>query len=160
MPQQTAASHTARRSKATEKATAALLRQERFRGMIYDPSRTDEGILAAALAADYSLFMTSMGYSHEGRDIDTIIAEPMRDLEEILPKALDLVIDKVAFLLPVEDLVTEKMHRLVDKTPLARIYLIQDKLTYRPRKMAWYVWHKGWIEAPVLRWLGDKEPSC
>lgn len=149
-----------RRTAATSYATARLFSKERFYGGVYEPFRIDEGIIKAAHTNGYSIFMTSIGLlNYDRHDIDNIIGEPSfhpkvgPTITALLEKSLDLALHKVAFLMPLESIADPEMIDLATRTPLARIYIMESRLKYRKGVMAWYLWERGWLESPALRWI-------
>ncbi len=144
-----------RRSNSTSRATIALLERERFRGEIFEPLRADEGIVVGANKKGFAVFTTSLGLlGYDRYDITNIITEPTtNNITELVRKALDVALRKVAFLMPLEVMATNEMQSLSAVTPLARVYMIEKHLIHRPRVMAWYIWERGWCEPPVFRWI-------
>ncbi len=132
-------------------ATQALLRRERFVGEIYEAYRHDDGICEAFVANGNAVYMTCHDFLTETRGCTNVATEPPSELgDAYVRKALELVTGKVAMLLPVVWMATEKMRTLVAETPLARVYILTKRLRFRKEPMAWFVFEKGHFETPII----------
>lgn len=147
--------NTRRSADSSAEATRALLKHERFVGTVYEPVRYDTGIEEAVHANGNALFMTSIGLlDYDRPDITNIITEPRpEDAAAFAHKAVDLVTHLAAFLLPLDFLASADAKTLFAGLPLARVYVLGMRLACRKGPMAWYVFEKGRLDAPIIRWI-------
>lgn len=160
-------------------ATDVLLKNEEFVGSVYDPACGIGTIPIRAWCA---------GLPAEGADIvdrgagfpvvdfltcdlparvDNIICNPPYKLaERFLPRALAMARRKVAFLLRLAFLESERRHAVFTSTPLARVLVFSQRVSMPPGgsgaeadggkiAYAWFVWdHRHRIgKRPELDWL-------
>jgi hypothetical protein len=142
-------------------ATESLLRRERFVGEVYEPWHSDDGIADAIVQNGNAVFITSIDLRDYDRRVKNIVTEPplvvgcqrLDGGEVTVRKGLELASGKIAVLLPVAWMAGPASRRLFAETPIARIYVLTRKLRFRPGRMAWYVFEKGVIEPPQIRWI-------
>lgn len=135
-------------------ATQELLKCERFVGQVYLPAPQSDGMDKIIFANGNALFLTSSNFLEYECHYPNVICEPPKDkITEWTYRALDVAFAKTAFLLPVSFMETEEAKDLVDNTPLARVYILTKHLPFRRGGSAWFVWEKGNLEAPRIRWI-------
>lgn len=135
-------------------AIQELLKYERFVGQIYEPCRRDEGIGRVLVNHGNPLFTTSLDFLEFDCSFANVVGEPDLGLAiSWTNRALELVYKKVAFLLPLRFLEGKPAKALFEKTPLVGIYVITRRLPGRRGTYAWFVWEKGNIERPFIRWI-------
>lgn len=135
-------------------ATEELLKCERFVGPVYNPGRRDNGIIEALLKNGKSSFCTSADFLVYDCHYPNVISEPYPAIAVAwVHRAMHVTDDKVAFLLPLRFMETMEFKELIDKTPFARIYVLTKHLPIRKGCSAWFVWQKGHVEQPAIRWI-------
>lgn len=135
-------------------ATQELIKRERFVGQCYLPGADHQGIGQVLFGKGNSLFITSCDFLEYEARYPNILCEPIADVAlSWAYRAVDLAFQKVAFLLPVRFMETEDAKVLFDKTPIARVYVLTKRLLLRRGASAWFVWEKGHLEAPKIRWI-------
>lgn len=131
-----------------------LLSHERIIGQVYDPFRHDDGIGEACIKHGNAVLWSSVDFLSYDQGLINVVSEPRPDLGEAYARqALSLVTAKVVLLLPVQWMTGANIKKMIEETPLCRVYILTRKMRYRPRPMAWYVFEKGNFEPPVIRWL-------
>ena len=102
---------------------------------------------------------------------DIITNPPYSIATEFVEHALDISMDsvKVAMLLKIQFLETKKRLALFRKYPPKFIYVFTNRIACAKNGnfngessavcYAWFVWKKGSISEPVVRWIGDTSAS-
>lgn len=158
-------------------ATLALLQVETFDECIWEPACGDGAISDVLKSEGYKVTETDL--NNHGRGIvgldfldqtwclqKQIVTNPPFNLaEEFIQKAVDLGIDKFAYLGKLQFLEGQKRSRLLEQSGLARVWVFRNrlKLTRNCVKMknggmiafAWYVFEKGYTGKPVLGWVEE-----
>lgn len=100
-------------------------------------------------------------------DGDIITNPPYRFAKEFVEKSLTLIEDghKVAMLLKVQFLESKKRMELFKNNPPKRIYIWSGRMTCAlngdfesikhgsPMMFAWFVWDKGFVGDPIIKWI-------
>jgi hypothetical protein len=158
-------------------ATEALLRVEKFEGTIWEPA-CGEGAMSKVLQAHgYDVISTDLvnrGYGQYPIDFlmeykktaQNIVTNPPFKLAiPFVEKSLSLTTGKVAMLLKLTFLETQKRRKLFDSTPIARVYIFSERVTMQRGRQttvddtggmiayAWYVWEHGYTGKPTLDWI-------
>ena len=158
-------------------ATRKLLDHELFDEVIWEPAAGDGAISQVLKTACYDVISSDLndyGYGSSGvdflleqrRQADCIVTNPpYRLAEEFIKHAIDLNVDKHAWLLRLSFLEGQKrFERLFRKDPPARVHVFSQRLTIwrgdeepRPHSgttaYAWYVWERGYTGSTQLGWL-------
>lgn len=158
-------------------ATLALLANESFPGVVWEPACGDGAIsrLIKDLGTTTEMISTDLvdrGYGEAGRDffeecrmVDHIVTNPPYALaERFVRHSLDQTTGKVAMLLKLQFLEGAKRKALFAETPLARVYVFSKRLSmFRNGEQgnyssgmiafAWFVWDHSYKGEPVIRWL-------
>jgi hypothetical protein len=132
-------------------ATEKLFEYEKFHGQVYVPDRNDNGIENVIVKHGGSTFNTSIGFLDYDARYPNVIGEPPPKLAHLyVKKAIDVSFDKVAFLLPVNFMHTQKTKTLFDETCLIHVYILTKRIVFRPSIMAWFVWQKNnWAQTKL-----------
>jgi hypothetical protein len=159
-------------------ATHALLGRETFDGDILEPACGDGAISRVLEVAGHRVRSTDLvarGYGESGLDFvlfaypysaaNIITNPPFYLAERFVERALAHASRKVAFLLKLTFLEGGARSRLLESTPLARIWVFRNRLTFplpnaeNPQAnggmfaFAWFVWEHGHQGPPSLGWL-------
>lgn len=135
-------------------ATQELISRERFVGQIYLPGQKGSGMESILFCNGNYLFMTSADFLEYEHHCPNIVCEPSPKVAiPWVHRALDLAFNKIAFLLPTRFMESVEAKNLFDKTPLVRVYILTKHLPFRRGASAWFVWEKGNLEAPKIRWI-------
>jgi hypothetical protein len=99
-------------------------------------------------------------------DGDIITNPPYKYAKEFVEKSLEIINDgnKVAMLLKIQFLESEKRKELFEKYPPKKIYVFRNRIDCwkngeKPKKQskavcyAWYIWKKGYKGETILRWI-------
>lgn len=153
--------------------TRALLMNETFEGGIWEPC-AGYGDMSNVLKEQYVVIATTL---HEGRNgvaggydffgFDKSIAPnivtnpPYHCVNEFVIHALDLKPRKMALLLNINFLGSEKRRQLIfSKNPFARIVMLSNRVSFYPvgwegartsttQNYAWFIWESGAPSAPI-----------
>lgn len=157
-------------------ATRALLEVEKFEGAIWEPACGDGAMSKVLEAAGYEVVSTDLidrGYGEGGRDFlcewlalapNVISNPPFKWAMLFIERALQLTTGKVAMFLRLGFLEGGKRGRWFPTTPLARVYVFSNRITFKKREradraeggvvaFAWYVWEHGHEGPPTLHWI-------
>jgi len=159
-------------------AISALLAVERFDGRILEPCCGDGAISRVLEEAGYEVHSTDLidrGYGVGGLDFlspaypatgcENIVTNPPYRLAlEFVEKSLSLTSGKVAMLLRLAFLETERRRKLFERTPLARVHVFSRRITMHPAGIprnqgkgmiafAWFVWDHRHLGAPTVNWI-------
>lgn len=155
-------------------ATEALLRVERFPGVIWEPACGDGAICKVLEQAGYTVIATDLidrGYGEGGRDFfaesrtvnHVITNPPYKYAEQFVRHALAQSDGKVAMLLKLQFLEGQKRKKFFAEHPPKSVYVFSNRLKmYRDGEdtgktsmlaFAWFVWEKGNLVEPNIRWL-------
>jgi hypothetical protein len=157
-------------------ATRALLGVEQFDGDVLEPACGDGAISRLFAAAGHRVISTDLvdrGYGEAGLDFTSLVYPhraanvvtnpPFFLAERFLTQALDHSTRKVAMLLKLNFLEGIARSRLLERTPLARIWVFRDRVTFPVPNakqaskgmfaFAWFVWEHGHAGAPSLGWV-------
>lgn len=138
----------------TIRATELLVERERFVGTVYVPTMEDHGIQSVLVSKGVSTFTTSADFlAYDCRYPNVIDILPARLGDSYARRAVHIVFQKVALLLPVRFMETKKAKQLFSETPLVRVYVVTEKIPYRTGTHAWFVWEKGNLASPKIRWI-------
>lgn len=168
-------------------AVEELLKREKFSKYILEPA-VGGGSIAEVMKSHghivQSMDIVDRGYEGtEVRDFlqtskndlicspDIITNPPYSIATEFVEHALDISMDsvKVAMLLKIQFLETKKRLTLFRKYPPKFIYVFTNRIACAKNGnfngessavcYAWFVWKKGSISEPVVRWIGDTSAS-
>jgi len=154
-------------------ATTALLERETFGQDVWEPACGNGAISEVLKRERYRVISSDIvdrGYGRvedflrSTRRSESIVTNPpFKFAEEFVRKALAVTTHKVAMLLPLSFLESQKRYRLFQKTPLETVYVFSRRLSLyrggieRPSSGAvpygWFVWRHGYRGKPRLRWL-------
>lgn len=155
-------------------ATEALLRVERFSGLIWEPACGDGAICKVLEDYGYTVAATDLidrGWGEAPHDFLTsnrtseniITNPPFKLAEPFLRHALNQTTGKVALLCKLQWLEGGKRKAMFEKSPLARVYVFSKRLTMTRNgetmanggmiAFAWYVFEHGYKGDPTLHWL-------
>ncbi len=158
-----------------EYAVKALLEKEQFEGAIWEPACGLGDISRVLSDSGYQVISTDlvdMGFGRGGRDFlketyllaPNIITNPPYKLAgQFVQHAIDLRVEKAAFLLKLSFLEGVGRRGLFHYNPPAWIYVFSKRLQltrngekYRNRGMiafAWFVWVRGYHGSPMVGWI-------
>ena len=157
-------------------ATEALLSVERFSGSIRECACGDGAISKVLEAHGYEVKSSDLvdrGYGESPVDfmgvpvsasVANVVTNPPYSLaEEFVGQALRVTSEKVAMLLKLTFLESERRRRLFESTPLARVHVFSKRLTLMRNgamvgsggmiAFAWFVWEHGYNGRPYIGWL-------
>ena len=157
-------------------ATEALLSVERFHGDIWECACGDGAMSRVLETYGHKVKSTDLidrGYGQAPVDflsvpvkgsVANVVTNPPYSLaEEFVRKALHVSTAKVAMLLKLTFLESERRHRMFESTPLTRVYVFSRRLTLMrngaaPRSggmiaFAWFVWEHGYTGRPQIGWV-------
>ena len=153
--------------------TEQLLEVEKMVGSVLEPARGNGAISRMIGACESYDLKTGRNFLKEKRQFNTIITNPPFSLaQEFILKAKQVATKKIIFLLPLSYLHGKKRYDTIwtDKDfPLARIYVftrypllgetLRQDGKYNTGMMvyAWYVWEKGYVGEPVIKWLDNNK---
>ena len=168
-------------------AVEELLKREKFSRYILEPAVGGGSI--AEVMKSYGHIVQSMDIvdrGYEGTEVrdflqtskndlicspDIITNPPYSIATEFVEHALDISMDsvKVAMLLKIQFLETKKRLTLFRKYPPKFIYVFTNRIACAKNGnfngessavcYAWFVWKKGSISEPIVRWIGDTSVS-
>ena len=159
-----------------EIATRRLLDVEMFDEQIWEPAAGDGAIAKVLKTACYDVISSDLndyGYCESGIDFlleqkraaDHLVSNPPYKLaEEFIRHAIDLGVDKHAWLLRLSFLEGQKRYqRLFQDFPPIRVHVFSQRLTiWRGDQeisssgtvaYAWFVWRATYTGSPQLGWL-------
>jgi len=160
-----------------EIATRRLLDVEMFDEQIWEPAAGDGAIAKVLKTACYDVISSDLndyGYCESGIDFlleqkraaDHLVSNPPYKLaEEFIRHAIDLGVDKHAWLLRLSFLEGQKRYqRLFQDSPPIRVHVFSQRLTMwrgdeEARNVggttayAWFVWRATYTGSPQLGWL-------
>lgn len=159
-------------------AIEALLKNEKFEGTILEPcsgagaiSKVLEQhgyeVISSDIRNDPEVYGTQSCdiFDYENFEVDNIITNPpFKYAQEIVEKSLELTTKKVAMLLKLVFLESERRYDFFQNTPLKNIYVFCKRITMYPQgtekpknsgtiAYAWYVWEHGYEGDPVIKWI-------
>jgi hypothetical protein len=160
-------------------ATEELLKREKFNGIILEPC-SGAGAISKVLERQYqvqSQDIQTAEYIYGDRgvnfltwdgEVDNIVTNPPYNLsEKIIWKALEVSRKKVAVIMKLAFLESEKRYRLFTTTPFKKVYVFCKRVQMYPHGQsgpksgtiayAWYVWDKDYIGKPTLDWISIKQ---
>lgn len=148
--------------------TWLLLENEKLEGTILEPAKGNGAISNIVGGTSYDI---EKDFLKETEQYDTIITNPPFSLaQEFILKAKEIARKKIIFLLPLSYLHGKKRFDTIwtDKSfPLSRIYvftrypMLGEKLREDGKHntgmmvYAWYVWEKGYVGEPIIKWLDN-----
>jgi len=169
------------------KATLALLEREEFEGMIWEPASGD-GAISTLLEAKYgkenvmSSDIQTADHVHGRKGVDflkcnipypevkCIITNPPYKLaQEFVEHALKHASRKVAMLLPLSFLESQRRYKLHKWAPLKAVYVFSRRIRCLkksdPKELskvkgtvfAWFVWDHYNQEDPTIGWISPEE---
>lgn len=159
-------------------AIEKLLEREQFEGNIIDPCSGAGAISKVVEEKGYKCFSSDLRedinvYGDKGAnvfDIDTVYDNvitnpPYFCAKEIVEKSLEISKNKVALLLKLTFLESEKRYELFKNTPLRKVYVFCKRITMyneyeeKERKnngtiaFAWYICEHGYTGKPEIEWI-------
>ena len=163
-------------------AVWALLKRERFVGAIWEPCSGD-GAISKILEANYDNVISSdiqtarYIYGERGVDfleqdvrVDNVVTNPPYKLaQEMAEHALKVSRRKVAMLLPLSFLESQRRYRFHIRSPLKAVYVFSKRIRCLTRLQspilakvtgivfAWFVWDHDHEGAPTLGWISPME---
>jgi len=168
--------------KTPECATRALLWREKFEGEIWECASGDGAISKVLEAAGYCVVSSDIQdadhvYGRRGVDFlestfmaDNIVTNPPYSLaQEFVERALSLSKKKVAMLLPLSFLESQRRYRLLIASPLKAVYVFSKRIrclrASDPEELrkvtgtvfAWFVWDHGHEGPPTIGWIAPSE---
>ncbi len=157
-------------------AVKALLKVEEFKGIGWEPaagcgniSRCFEPPLMSSDFSDQDWTYGEKGvdFLSSHRNVDFIITNPPYSLgEQFVSHALECA-TKVAFLMRLQFLESQRRAELFRRSPLKAVYVFSNRVKcYSPtydgegpgissQSLAWFVWERGSVGEPVIRWLNS-----
>ncbi len=154
--------------------TEALLEVEEFGSSVWEPACGDGAISEVLAKEGYEVFSSDIvdrGYGEvedffqTDRTAESIVTNPDYDSsEEFVRTALAKTTHKVAMLLPLTFLSSERRYVLFRSTPLMCVYVFTSRVSLYPEEVrtsggngretyAWFVWRHGYEGEPVIRFL-------
>ena len=154
-----------------------LLARERFVGNVWDPACGGGNIPKRCLIAGHDVIATDLvdrGYGDGGHDflrthqmVDNVICNPPYRLgQEFVRQALKCAVRKVAMLLPLSFLESQRRKSLFETTPVNVVYVFSPRISMPPGNVStkatggkkaycWIVWDQSCSadHEPVMRWL-------
>lgn len=151
----------------------ALLRVEQFSESVWEPACGDGAISEVLNDAGYSVKSSDLvdrGYGEvadfltsERRAEDIVTNPPYGKAEEFVRKALSCTTGKVAMLLPLMFLESERRESLFANYCLKRVYVFRDRIQlYKGGAVtcgngrvayAWFVWDHEYSGPPMIGWV-------
>jgi len=159
--------------------TEALLRHEQFYESVWEPACGDGAISKVLAEAGYSVVSSDLIDRNYG-DVDNFLTTdrraenivtnpPYSNAEEFVRKALSCTTGKVALLLPLKFLESERRESLFANSCLKRVYVFMDRIQiYKGGSVvrgngrtayAWFVWEHGYDGPPTLGWIHSERKS-
>lgn len=157
-------------------ATEALLTKEVFEGEIFEPC-SGAGAISRVLETKYKVQSSDIRtdenvYGQKGKDflfftndVDNIVTNPPYiNAEQIIRQALFITTKKVAMLLKLTFLESDKRKDLFKNFPLKTVYVFRKRITMYPEGIpepknsgtityAWFIWDKQYKGKPYIDWL-------
>ncbi|MCA9090893.1 MAG: ParB N-terminal domain-containing protein [Planctomycetaceae bacterium] len=153
--------------------TEALLQHVQFPASVWEPACGDGAISEVLQVAGYSVDSSDLidrGYGDvedfmtTSRRAESIITNPpYSKAEEFVRRALELTTGKVAMLLPLTFLESERRESLFENSCLKWLYVFRDRIPiYKGGAVArgngrvayaWYVWEHGHAGPPMIGWV-------
>lgn len=160
-------------------ATEKLLEKESFQGGIYEPC-SGAGAMSRVLeqhgyqVASSDIRTDDSVYGQKGVNlleacdqarVDNIVTNPpYKYAQAIIEKSLAMTDKKVAMLLKLSFLESERRYEFFQAHPPKHIYVFCKRITMYPEgtpppknsgtiAYAWYVWEKGYQGKPTIDWL-------
>lgn len=149
-------------------AVHALLAVERFQGIIWEPACGPGAIASVLLNAGHDVYSTDLvdyGFGRSGVDflmetkapfgVTAIITNPPFKLADEFARHAVKLVPKVAMLLRLAFLESERRTDLLEQSGLARVYVFRNRLPMMHRAgwegpkagsataFAWFVWERG-----------------
>ena len=116
-----------------------------------------------------NMFVDFLKYDFDDYEIQTVITNPPFNLfQEFAEKALKVAQKKVILFGKIQALEGQKRATFMENSPLKTVYVFKKRinpmrngnpLDENGKKwastmcFAWYVWEKGYIEKPTIKWL-------
>lgn len=159
------------------RATRQLLEVEQFAGPVWEPACGDGAISRLFAEAGHDVVSSDLvdrGYGEAGVDFlmewrsrapNIVTNPPFKLAVPFVRKALELTTAKVAMILKVAFLEGRERGELFAASPLARVWVFSQRLSFVPgdgaRKLegggmmafAWFVWDHAHSGPPTLGWL-------
>lgn len=160
-------------------AVEELLKVEQFSPRVWECACGEGHISKVLEAHGYKVFSTDLidrgfgeGYvdflkiETKNAPYDIVTNPPYKYSKEFVEKALDVVADgqKIAMLLNIQFLESQKRRALFDKHPPMKIYVFSKRIgcalngnfgacSNRAMCFAWFVWQKGYTGDAVVKWI-------
>lgn len=160
-------------------AVEELLKVEQFSPKIWECACGEGHISKVLEAHGYEVFSTDLidrGYGENFGDFlkteatnvpyDIITNPPYKYSKEFVEKAIEVIADghKIAMLLNIQFLESQKRRALFDKYPPMKIYVFSKRIgcalngdfgacSNRAMCFAWFVWQKGYTCDTVVKWI-------
>jgi hypothetical protein len=162
-------------------ATEALLEREEFPGLTWEPA-CGKGAISEVLIKHgldvYSTDIVDYSYGEHVRDflvydldeagVDNIITNPpFKQAQKFVEAALVVTRPaegKVAMLLKLQFLEGAGRKRLLENSPLKRVYVFSKRITFHRDEtatlgsgfmaFAWFVWDWKYMGEPTISWIG------
>lgn len=157
-------------------AVEALLKVESFNGLIYEPcsgagaiskilEENNYYVVSSDIREDENVYGIKKSdiFKINEYKIDNIITNPPYQFaKECILKSLEIANKKVAMLLPITFLASEKRYNFFKETPLKKVYVFANRITMYPefytekiknggmKTYAWFVWEKGYKGIPQI----------
>lgn len=156
------------------KATKALLKRETFEGTILEPccgAGAISKLLINCISSDIRTDEDIYGekginiFSYKNDSFDNIITNPpYKYAQEIVEKSLEIAKQKVAMILKLCFLESERRYKMFKVSPLKTVYVFCKRVqmypegTEKPKNSgtiayAWYVWDKKYEGKPKIDWI-------
>ena len=152
--------------------TRALMDRETFEGTIWECA-SGNGAMAEVIGTyGYSVFASDLRtgkdvYGNEGIDFlksdriqsNIITNPPFKLAEEFVEHGLKLCVKKLCLLAKLSFLEGQRRYTMFKNTPLKTVYVFSKRpsFTDQPNKgllaYAWFVWEKGYVGDPVIKWI-------
>jgi hypothetical protein len=155
-------------------AVDALLKHEKFEGVIWEPACGDGAICKVLESHGYEVLATDLidrGWGQGDHDFLTsdlkaeniVTNPPFTMAEQFVRLSLQRTTGKVVMLCKLQFLEGAKRKIMFEETPLARVYVFSKRLTMtrNGEKMknsgmiafCWLVWEHGYTGDPVIKWV-------
>lgn len=162
--------------------TKDLLRIESFHKLILEPACGSGFISKPLMDNGYEVLSTDLidrGFGNGGIDFlthkfeegtyDIVTNPPYSLFLPFLRKAIEICHNKVAMLLPLAFLTCKQRSEFYKNYPPHTVYVYRDRICIakngefdkypsiiNPQHYAWFVWHKGFMGDPVIKWIDNE----
>ena len=154
--------------------TRALLEREKFTGLIIEPCNGDGAISdileeyitgcdSVIARSDIREDINIMSYARDCCD-HVITNPPYNNAQIVIEQSLKMARGKVAMLLKLSFLESQRRYDFFKNTPLKTVYVFCRRVNMYPANMekpknggtiayAWYIWERGYKDKPQTEWI-------